>query len=168
LQYPHKEFHVFDLVDLGAKRRKSGGVLPSRTQAAVLAEPGVHTTTGGGAGPVLDAKARAAYKRRLADLQAELAEAQDFNDLGRVEKLQREVALLSKELALGLGLNPQHRRTASAAEQARVNVTRAIKRTIHKIATHHQALGLHLRRTVNTGLFCSYTPDPRLPISWQG
>jgi predicted ATPase len=168
LHHPHKEFHVFELVDVGAQRRKGGGVLPSRPQAAVLAEPGVHATTGGDVGPRLDAQARAAYKRRLADLQVELAEAQDFNDLGRVEKLQQEMTLLSKELAAGLGLSQQYRRTASPAEQARVNVTRAIKRTIHKIATHHQALGLHLRRTVNTGLFCSYTPDPRLPISWQG
>jgi predicted ATPase len=167
LQHPHKEFHVFDLVDLEAKRRKGGGVLPSRTQAAVLAEPDVHATTGGDAGPLLDAKARAAYKRRLADLQAELAEAQDFNDLGRVEKLQREMTLLSKELAAGFGLNPQRRRVASAAERARVNVTRAIKRALQKIAAQHHALGLHLLNTVNTGLFCSYTPDPRLPISWQ-
>lgn len=54
-----------------------------------------------------------------------------------------------------------------AAGPLRVNVTRALKRDIHKIAIHHQALGLHLRRTVNTGRFCSYTPDPRLPISWR-
>ncbi len=166
LQHPHKEFHVFDLMELGAKRRKGGGV-PSRTQADTLGEPDLHTATGGDAGPILDAKARAAYKRRLTELQAELAQAQDFNDLGRVEKLQQEVALLSRELATGLGLYRRQRRVASAAEQARVNVTRAIKRTIHKIATHHQALGLHLRNTINTGLFCSYTPDPRLPISWQ-
>jgi hypothetical protein len=49
-----------------------------------------------------------------------------------------------------------------------VNVTRAIKRVMKKIAAQHHALGLHLlRNTLNTGLFCSYTPDPRLPISWQ-
>jgi predicted ATPase len=167
LQHPHQEFHVFDLMDLGAKQRKGGGDLSSRSRAATLGESDLRVTTGGDAGPILDAKARAAYKRRLADLQAELAEARDFNDLGRVEKLQQEMTLLSKELAAGLGLSQQYRRAASSAEQVRVNVTRAIKRVIQKIATHHQALGLHLRRTVNTGLFCSYTPDPRLPISWQ-
>jgi predicted ATPase len=166
LQHPHKEFHVFELMELGAKRRKGGGCFP-RAQATVLAEPGVHTTTGGDAGPVLEAKARAAYKRRLTELQAELAEAQDFNDLGRVDKLQHEVALLSRELATGLGLRRHQRQAASAAEQARVNVTRAIKRALQKIAAQHHALGLHLLNTVNTGLFCSYTPDPRLPISWQ-
>lgn len=166
LQHPHKELHVFDLMELGAKRRKGGGV-PSRTQAATLGEPDLHTATGGDAGPLLDAKARAAYKRRLAEPQAELAEAQDFNDLGRVEKLQHEMALLSRELATGLGLRRHQRRAASAAEQARVNVTRAIKRAMQKIAAQHHALGLHLRNTINTGLFCSYTPDPRLPIVWQ-
>ncbi len=27
--------------------------------------------------------------------------------------------------------------------------------------------GTHLVATVRTGIFCSYTPDPRLPLSWQ-
>jgi predicted ATPase len=167
LQHPHKEFHVFELLDLGAKRRKDGGSLPSHSKAAVLGEPDLRATTEGDTGPVLDAKARAAYKRRLVELQSELAEAQDFNDLGRMEKLQHEMTLLSRELATGLGLRQRQRWTASAAEQARVNVTRAIKRTMQKIAAQHYALGLHLRNTINTGLFCSYTPDGRLPISWQ-
>jgi hypothetical protein len=25
----------------------------------------------------------------------------------------------------------------------------------------------HLRTTVHTGTFCSYTPDPRAPITWE-
>ncbi len=165
LQHPHKEFHVFDLVDVGGSR---ASVHASRKQgAAVLAETGLHATDGGDAGPLLDSKARAAYKRRLADLHSELEEAQGFNDIGRMEKLQQEVAFLSRQLAVGLGLHPQYRRAAASADQVRVNVTRAIKRVIKKIATQHRALGLHLANTVSTGRFCSYTPDPRLPISWQ-
>ena len=53
------------------------------------------------------------------------------------------------------------------APTARLNMTRAIKAALANIATHHPALGQHLRATVRTGTYCSYTPDPRLPIDWQ-
>jgi hypothetical protein len=54
-----------------------------------------------------------------------------------------------------------------ARERARVNVTRAISAALKRIAAHHPALGRHLAATVKTGTFCTYTPDPRLPIEWQ-
>jgi hypothetical protein len=28
-------------------------------------------------------------------------------------------------------------------------------------------LGRHLAATIRTGRYCSYTPDPRVPIAWQ-
>jgi hypothetical protein len=55
----------------------------------------------------------------------------------------------------------------SPAERARVNVTRAIKLALRKITEHHPALGQHVATTIKTGVYCSYTPDPRLPIMWQ-
>jgi hypothetical protein len=56
---------------------------------------------------------------------------------------------------------------AARAEQARVNVTRALRTALQRIAADHPALGLHLERSIRTGTFCSYTPDPRLPIGWR-
>jgi hypothetical protein len=53
-----------------------------------------------------------------------------------------------------------------ARERARVNVTRAISTALARIAEHHPALARHLAATVRTGAFCSYTPDPRLPVRW--
>jgi len=29
-------------------------------------------------------------------------------------------------------------------------------------------LGQHLTTTIKTGIYCSYMPDTRLPITWQG
>jgi hypothetical protein len=29
------------------------------------------------------------------------------------------------------------------------------------------ALGRHLSSTIRTGRYCSYTPDPRVPITWE-
>jgi hypothetical protein len=35
------------------------------------------------------------------------------------------------------------------------------------LARADPALGEHLSRTVRTGRYCSYTPDPRAPITWE-
>jgi hypothetical protein len=48
-----------------------------------------------------------------------------------------------------------------------VNVTRAIKAVLDRIAEHSPALGEHLAATLRTGQFCSYVPDPRTPIRWE-
>jgi hypothetical protein len=53
-----------------------------------------------------------------------------------------------------------------ARERARVNVTRAIATALKRIGEHHPALGEHLAVTIHTGMFCSYTPDPRVSLRW--
>ena len=120
------------------------------------------------AGPLLDPQARAAYRARLADIDAELAEAEATNDLGRRERLGAERDALARELAAAVGLAGRERRAGSAAERARLNVTRAIKTALLRITSAHPALGQHLARTVRTGTYCSYQPDPRVPIDWTG
>jgi hypothetical protein len=52
------------------------------------------------------------------------------------------------------------------AERARLNVGRAIALVLRKIASAHPPLGRHLETTIETGLFCCYTPDPRAPVRW--
>ena len=56
---------------------------------------------------------------------------------------------------------------ASAAERARVNVSRTIGAVMKKIASASPALGQHLTATVRTGYFCSYVPDTRVAIAWE-
>ena len=119
------------------------------------------------AGEVLDARAQAAYKQRIAELQADLAEAQAFNDPGRIEKLQAELEFLTQELAQAVGLGGRSRKAASSTERARVNVTRAIRAAITRIATNHPALGQYLEQTIKTGTACSYTPAPAQELPWQ-
>jgi len=46
-------------------------------------------------------------------------------------------------------------------------VTRAIKIGLERIAEHNPALSALLTKSIRTGTFCSYTPDSRLPPSWQ-
>lgn len=52
-------------------------------------------------------------------------------------------------------------------ERARVNVTRALRGALERIAAHHPELARHLAATLRTGTFCVYTPDPRVPDAWE-
>jgi uncharacterized membrane protein len=126
-----------------------------------------HTEGFSDAGEILDPQARAAYKQRLRELREELAEAQQFHDLGRSERLTEEIDFLAQELTSAVGLGGRARRAGSPAERARVSITRAIKVALRKLTEHHPALGQHLTTTIKTGAYCSYMPDSRLPITWQ-
>ncbi len=121
----------------------------------------------GDAGEMLDAEAKARYRERLADLQEELEEAQRFNDLERAARAEHEIGFLTDELGRAVGLGGRTRRAGSAAERARLNVSRAISAALKRIGGQERALGEHLTATIRTGLFCSYNPDARLPVRWE-
>jgi hypothetical protein len=72
-----------------------------------------------------------------------------------------------QELARAFGLRGRERRAASASERARAGVTRAVRQAIARIDEHHPQLGEHLRRTIRTGTYCAYSPDPRAPAGWE-
>jgi hypothetical protein len=57
----------------------------------------------GDAGVLLDARAKAAYRARLAELRAELAEAEGFNDPARAARARQELEFLVAELARAVG-----------------------------------------------------------------
>ena len=100
-------------------------------------------------------------------MEAEIAEAEAWRDLERAERAQEEKASLVQALAGAVGLGGRDRLAASAAERARINVTRAIKAVLTRIQEHSPALGRHLGRTVRTGIYCSYAPDPGFPGAWR-
>ena len=127
----------------------------------------LHVEGLGDAGTVLDSQAKAAYKRRLDELQADVAEAQSWNDLARATTAQAEIEFLTGELAAAVGLGGRDRRVASSAERARLMVTKAIRAALHKLRDNHPALGHHLATSITTGTYCTYTPDPTTPLSWQ-
>jgi len=45
-------------------------------------------------------------------------------------------------------------------------VTRAVRQAVARIGEYHPSLGEHLTRTVRTGTYCAYVPDPRVPTAW--
>ncbi len=113
----------------------------------------------GDAGAILDSRARDAYKRRIADLREDLAEAERVADPARASRLGEELDMLVRQLAGAVGLGGRERRTGSAAERARITVQRRVREAIRKIAQHDEVLGQHLDWTVRTGTFCAYEPD---------
>jgi uncharacterized membrane protein len=119
-----------------------------------------------GLGEVLDDRAREAYRRRLADIERDLTEAEEWSDLGRFDALHAERDALVGELAAATGLGGRARLTGSSHERARVAATKAITAAIDRLATIDAPLGRHLRATIRTGLHCSYQPDPDDTRDW--
>ncbi|MDR7420297.1 MAG: AAA family ATPase [Armatimonadota bacterium] len=163
LRHPGREFHAIDL-ETEENREAPAAQRPGRQSGS--SELDVRADLGD-AGALLDARAKAEYQTHLQELQAELDEAERFNDPVRAARIKAEMDFIVRELARAVGLGGRDRRAASHAERARLNVTRAIKAAMENIARHHPALGRHLRSTIRTGRYCSYTPDPRSPIAWE-
>ncbi|CAA9236493.1 MAG: hypothetical protein AVDCRST_MAG52-1379 [uncultured Blastococcus sp.] len=146
LAEPDREFHVLDLVG---------------------AEVGEVARSGGDLGPVVDGQARAAYKRRLAEIDDDLDEAAVLGDTERAALARADRDYLLRELAGAFGLGGRDRVAGSGAERARASVTRSLRYAVTRIGEHHAEFADHLERTVRTGTYCCYAPDPRAPISWE-
>lgn len=152
LAQPGRELHVLDLV--------------AAESGAASGEGDVPRSALGVAGEMLDPRAKEAYRRRLAEIEEDIDEANALCDDERAAQADAEREFLVKELARAFGLGGRARPAASAAERARVGVTRAVRQAMSRIAEHHPALGEHLDRTIRTGAYCAYAPDPRVPAGW--
>jgi tetratricopeptide (TPR) repeat protein len=110
------------------------------------------------AGPMLDEKAKAAYRARASELRSELEDAEESHDLGRAERARVELEALSAELSRAVGLSGRDRRAGSAKERARLNVQRRVKDVIRRVCEHDPVIGRHLEESVKTGVVCVYAP----------
>jgi tetratricopeptide (TPR) repeat protein len=137
LAHPHEELHVAQLVGAGEE-------------------------VTGDAGPMLDEKSKASYRRRAGDLRAALDEATAHADEGRAARVREELDALGEELARAVGLGGRDRKAASDVERMRVNVQRRLKDAIDRVRTLSPAIGRYLDASVRTGSFCSYAP------AWTG
>jgi tetratricopeptide (TPR) repeat protein len=157
---PGLEVHAVDLSGAG----EAGGAAAAAGDVTGLS---VRALGNGPAGPALDAEAKRAYRARLAELGEELDEATAFNDPERARRAREELDWLEAEIARAVGLGGRDRPVGSDAERARVNVTRAIRGTVRRIAAADPELGRLLDTTVRTGTFCVYEPDPRFAVEWE-
>ena len=155
---PGREFHVLDLVaaEDGRPVPAAGDQRGSRPRSAL-----------GDAGEILDAQAKDAYRRRLAEIDDDIDQARAAGDGERAAQADAERDFIIRELAAAVGLGGRDRRAASASEHARAAVTRAVRHSITRIADHHPRLGEHLNHSIHTGTYFAYLPDPRAPVSWK-
>jgi hypothetical protein len=158
LRHDGQEFHAADLA-AGAE------ALPAPESTRSSPETSEIVAGLGDAGERLDASARAAYRQRLQDLEAELVEATEWADTGRAEKLRAEIEFLREELSAAFGLGGRARKAADTSDRARKAVTSRIRESIERIGKEHPALARHLENAIHTGTFCRYQPDR--PLSWE-
>ncbi len=149
LAQPGREFHVLDLVSLEQGDAEERQAAPA--QAAL---------------PVLDDEAREAYRRQLADVEADIEEARENNDLGRLELAERDRGYLVAALTSALGLAGRVRTTGGTAERARTSVARSLRYALQRLDEVNPVIAGHLRRALTTGTYCSYSPDPLAPVQW--
>ena len=116
---------------------------------------------------VLDPHAKEAYRRRLAEIDEDIEDARAAGDSEREAQADAERVFLARELSRAVGLGGRDRRAGSAAERARASVTQAVRAALRRIHEHHPALGRHLDRTIRTGAYCTYLPDPRALAGWK-
>jgi hypothetical protein len=164
LDNPGVEFHAVDIVGQTEGTTAAPG---ARGSAAGDGDVEARRAGDGDAGALLDPQAKREYRSRLEDLRAEIEEAESFNDPERAARAREEMEFIARELSSAVGLGGRDRKAASNAERARVNVTRAVKGVIRRIAAEDESLGRELDTTVHTGYFCRYEPDPRHPVTWQ-
>jgi len=149
LRDPGREFHVRELLahPLDASAPSAGVAVPEQVTGGLFS-----------GFPVLDAQAKAEYKRRIYELRHELEEAERVNNAQGKTEIQNELQAICDNLASAVGLNGRDRKTCSDAERARCAVTKCIKKAIQKIGEAIPSLGYHLADSIKTGYFCSYNP----------
>ena len=116
-------------------------------------------------GTILDARATAQYRERLAEARQELDEATAAGDLGQAERLQHEIESLTEQLTAAYGLGGRPRTAGDPAERVRKAVTNQIRRALDRIGAAHPELGRHLTNALRTGFVCAYRPEH--PVEWR-
>jgi tetratricopeptide (TPR) repeat protein len=160
LAAPGLEFHVLDLV--AADLHHAGSARRDAADVGIEDDGSL-----GAAGlPVLDERAKAAYRRRLTEVEDDIAEAAAMNDPIRRELAERDRDYLIHELQMAVGLGARDRRIGGNAERARTAVTRSIRYALRRLAEQHPVAGEHLQQRVRTGTYCSYSPDPLIAVDW--
>ncbi len=117
-----------------------------------------------GSDPMLDERAKSAYRKRLTQLDERIDAALGRGADERAAELDREREALLAEIRRATGLHGRSRRLGDAAERTRKAVTERIRNSLRRLDERHPALAEHLRQSVSTGSTCRY--DPPEPIRW--
>ena len=121
----------------------------------------------GDGGEMLDARALFEYRRRLGELNEELASAERDRDLGRIALARVEMDGISEQLRVAGGPGGRSRRSCSDVERLRISITKRIRVAIAEIGDRVPGLGHHLATSVRTGRVCTYHPSAKRRVRWD-
>ena len=155
LSHPGQRLHASALV----QAVESKSVVAEKRVADVADKENTRSDLGD-AGPLLDPQAKEDYRSRLSELKAELLEAEETNDVGKIDNLRMEVEFLTEQLAAAVGLNGRSRVIASHSERARVVVTKNLRAALKKISGKIRRLAgisMHQSKRVTSALTCRAT-----------
>jgi hypothetical protein len=154
LEYRGKQVHLPD-----AKGLRDIAVLISSPGRPVHVLRLLGADEPSGADPLLDERARKAYRARLNDLDGEIEQARGWQDPIRAERAAIERDALIRELTAAAGLGGRARLLGDRSERARKTVTARIRHALRRIDLAHPELARHLRSTITTGTECGYAPE---------
>jgi tetratricopeptide (TPR) repeat protein len=163
------------IIDDGDHRLELPDLIGIHYLAALLTRPGEEVTALeliGGADvdgkphELIDDEALRSYRRRVAEIDAELEATRPHGPSRRVADLEREREALRTELSSVLARSGRARRFTGSAERARTSVRKAITRAANSLAAADPELGEEVRTTITTGQSCAYHPDPQRPRRW--
>ena len=119
----------------------------------------------GASGDLADRSALAAYRRRLADLEADIDHAEHDHDPERRARAEAERQAVLDELGRVTGSGGRSRTFANhPAERARKAVAGRVRDAIRKLEPVLPELAAHLQRNIVTGTYCRYRPEL---VHWQ-
>ena len=148
LASPHREWHALDLVALAAGGPTSG-----------------RQPTGGHA--FVDEQAKHAYRQRIRELEQLRDDAQRDGRDDAAALATEERDAIATHLASAMGLLGHDRGWSDDAERARQSVTKTLRTALEQIGLQAPAITEHLRISLRTGFFCSYSPDPASSLQWD-
>ena len=167
LRFAGRTVHVRDakgLHDLRILLARPGVDVAAADLLNPSGDPNVAARRWLGADPVIDERARTAYRDRLRALDADIRNALDSGADRRAAALDQERAALLEELRCAGGLGGRTRRFGDDTERARQAVTARIRDTLKRLRSTHPELADHLTVSVSTGTHCRYRPES--PVSW--
>lgn len=147
--------HTKGLADLAVLLARPGRPVSALELAGGIAAAGSSSDTR------VDLQALMSYRDRLAELDADLDRAGDDADLARIDMLEHERDQVLAEVRRATGIGGRLRPSANdPAERARKAVSARIRDAIRRIDRVAPTLALHLDRSIQTGLECTYQPPP--------
>jgi hypothetical protein len=92
----------------------------------------------------------------MQELQADLAQAEEYYDYAEAERLRGEIEKLEDYVRREAGLGGKARRESPEQKRARTSVSNAITRAIRAVRKEHPAFADYLKLQIQTGFFLQY------------